>query len=237
VENGSRLFGRAPGKRAVARGHRARFGRHESTIAYWVRKYDLQAVNRERHAAHAGLTKVELESLIARDMSIAEIARAVDRSKGTVRHWLAHHGLKTRPQRDGISTRAANAGNATVIRECSRHGMTPFWLEGRGYYRCKRCRMERVSERRRKLKLLLVAEAGGRCVICGYDRCVAALHFHHVDARGKRFHLGMQGATRSLAAVRVEMAKCALLCANCHAEVEAGPVDVPATNPARSKVS
>jgi predicted HNH restriction endonuclease len=32
----------------------------------------------------------------------------------------------------------------------------------------------------------------------------------------------MQGVTRSLAAARAEMAKCVLLCANCHAEVEAG---------------
>jgi hypothetical protein len=88
--------------------------------------------------------------------------------------------------------------------------------------------MERVSRRRRKMKLMLVAEAGGRCVLCGYDRCVSALHFHHVDPATKRFHLSMQGATRSLASVRAEMSKCVLLCANCHAEVEAGLTNLPA---------
>jgi hypothetical protein len=41
--------------------------------------------------------------------------------------------------------------------------MTDFWLEGRGYYRCKRCRMERVSRRRIAIKAILVTEAGGRC--------------------------------------------------------------------------
>jgi hypothetical protein len=68
--------------------------------------------------------------------------------------------------------------------------------------------MEHVSRRRRKVKRILVAEAGGRCALCGYDRCAAALHFHHVDPGSKQFHLSMQGVARSLAVARAEMAKC-----------------------------
>jgi transposase len=209
-----------------------RFGLHEATVSYWVKKHGLEAANRERHIGRGGLARDTLETLVEKGMSVAEIAATVDRSKGTVRHWLSEYGLKTLSQRGLLgagSTRAAKAaGKATVTRACKRHGMTEFWLEGRGYYRCKRCRMERVSRRRRKMKLMLVAEAGGRCVLCGYDRCVAALHFHHVDPTTKRFHLSMQGATRSLAVVRAEMSKCVLLCANCHAEVEAGLATLPA---------
>ena len=208
-----------------------RFGRHESTVAYWVRKHDLQAAYRDRHATRGTLTRAELEALVARAMSIAEIADAVDRSRATVRHWLCHYDLKTHAQAGRLSkdstARARAEGRATVMRKCRRHGVTEFWLEGRGYYRCKRCRMDHVSRRRRKVKLILVAEAGGRCVLCGYDRCVAALHFHHVDPSSKRFHLSMQGVSRSLAAARAEMAKCVLLCANCHAEVEAGVSRLP----------
>ncbi len=218
-----------------------RFGRHESTIAYWVREHGLQAAQRDRHAARGRLSREELSALIAREMSIAEIAAAVGRSKGTVRHWLRHYDLKTFAQQGRLaehSTGAAKAaGKATVMRRCSRHGVTEFWLEGRGYYRCKRCRMDRVSRRRRKIKLLLVAEAGGRCVLCGYDRCVVALHFHHIDRSSKRFHLSMQGATRSLLAARAEMATCALLCANCHAEVEAGLARLPTVDTGRRKVA
>jgi transposase len=209
-----------------------RFGLHEATVSYWVKKHGLEAAHRKRHIARGGLVRDALEALVEKGMSVAEIAATVDRSKGTVRHWLREYGLKTHPQQ-GLagpgSTRAARAaGKAAITRRCKRHGMTEFWLEGRGYYRCKRCRMERVSRRRRKIKLMLVAEAGGRCVLCGYDRCVAALHFHHVDPTTKRFHLSMQGATRSVAAARAEMSKCVLLCANCHAEVEAGLVSLPA---------
>lgn len=209
-----------------------RFDLHEATVSYWVKKHGLEAAHRERHVARGGLARDTLEALVEKGMSVAEIAARVDRSKGTVRHWLREYGLKTHPQRGLVgcgSTRAAKAaGKATITRRCKRHGMTEFWLEGRGYYRCKRCRMERVSRRRRKMKLMLVAEAGGRCVLCGYDRCVSALHFHHVDPATKRFHLSMQGATRSLAAARAEMSKCVLLCANCHAEVEAGLTSLPA---------
>src|SRR4051794_27456232 len=39
----------------------------------------------------------------------------------------------------------------------------------RGTYRCSRCNSEAVSERRRRVKALLVAEAGGSCVTCGFD--------------------------------------------------------------------
>jgi DNA-directed RNA polymerase subunit RPC12/RpoP len=54
--------------------------------------------------------------------------------------------------------------------ECGRHGLTEFWLEARGIYRCLRCRSEAVARRRRRLKEILVADAGGACSICGYDR-------------------------------------------------------------------
>jgi transposase len=208
-----------------------RFGCHESTVGYWVKKHGLQAAHREKHAARGAIPLFELGALVDEGLSIAEIAARVARSKGTVRHWLREHGLRTHAQEGRLSansTRAAKAaGLATVMRRCSRHGTTEFWLEGRGYYRCKRCRMERVSRRRRALKQTLIAEAGGCCVVCGYDRCAAALHFHHLDPATKRFHLSMQGVTRSLARARAEMAKCVLLCANCHAEVEAGITDLP----------
>jgi hypothetical protein len=74
------------------------------------------------------------------------------------------------------------------------------------------------------MKETLVAEAGGACAICGYSRCLAALEFHHLDRGTKSFALARRGITRSLAAAREEARKCVLLCANCHAEVEAGMV-------------
>jgi hypothetical protein len=84
-----------------------------------------------------------------------------------------------------------------------------------------------VQRRRRKVKRILVEEAGGRCLICGYDRHPAALHFHHLDRTEKSFGLSRRGITRSIEALRAEARKCVLLCSNCHAEVEAGVTSLP----------
>ena len=84
-----------------------------------------------------------------------------------------------------------------------------------------------MAERRRRVKATLVNEAGGRCRRCGFDESCAALEFHHLDPSAKSFAVSAKGATRSIAALRAEAEKCILLCANCHAMVEAGVVGVP----------
>lgn len=114
---------------------------------------------------------------------------------------------------------------------CERHGLTEFahYSEGpkRGYrWTCKRCVGEAVTRRKQKLKRILVDEAGGRCAVCGYDRCIVNLTFHHVDPSLKRFSMSM-AVGRSIAAFREEAKKCVLVCANCHGEIEAGLIDSP----------
>lgn len=121
----------------------------------------------------------------------------------------------------------SDSGPREVVSCCRHHGSTMFVRERSGYYRCKGCRMERVGRRRQSIKRTLVEEAGGKCLICGYGRCRQALQFHHLDPSAKAFHLGHAGLTRSLAKAREEARKCVLLCANCHAEVEAGISSVP----------
>lgn len=69
-------------------------------------------------------------------------------------------------------------------------------------------------------------EAGGCCVVCGYDICIINLHFHHVDPSVKSFSMSMANG-RSIAAFREEAKKCVLVCANCHGEIEAGVIPSP----------
>ena len=110
---------------------------------------------------------------------------------------------------------------------CPRHGESVFVRRRDGSFRCRRCASESVSRRRRRIKEVLVAEAGGRCVCCGYDTYVGALQFHHLDPGQKQFRLSEQGITRSIERARAEAAKCELVCANCHAEIEAGVRQLP----------
>lgn len=205
-------------------------GRHPSTVSYWLGKYGLEAAHAERHRARGPIPRERLEELVAGGMSITELAAACDRSTATVRHWLRRYGLKTlqarrRAERRAALVRARAAGEPAVqalVLQCRRHGRTTFVREGSGYYRCSRCRSEAVASRRRRLKEILVAEAGGRCVACGYDRQPQALQFHHLDRATKEFAVSRRGITLSLDALRAEARKCVLLCANCHAEVEGG---------------
>ncbi len=198
-----------------------RVGLHEATVSYWVKKYGLEAANREKHAARGGMRREQLEELVNAGMSTSQIADAVGLSKTTVRHWLQEFGLGTQ----WAHRRQASAGGKTdLLAECARHGMTTFTLRNKGGYRCVKCRAEAVSRRRRKVKQLLVDEAGGACCVCGYSRCVAAPEFHHLAPAEKSFSLSHRGVARSLAKARAEAKKCVLVCANCHAEVEAGMI-------------
>lgn len=77
-----------------------------------------------------------------------------------------------------------------------------------------------VTERRRKLKLMAIEYLGGKCEHCGYDKCPDAFDFHHRDPSQKDFGIG-SGNSISWDRTKVELDKCALLCANCHREEHA----------------
>jgi transposase len=208
-----------------------RFGKHPSTVSYWMEKHGLVAVNREKHAAKGGVDQRRLEELVASGMTIAQLASELGRSKATVRHWLRQYDLRTLNalgrRAPEVAQAAKEAGLLNALMTCQRHGESEFSIEGRGYYRCKRCRSEAVTKRRRKVKAILVAEAGGRCVICGYDRYLGALAFHHLDPVQKRLHVSADGNGYALDTLGAEATKCVVLCANCHAEVEGGVASVP----------
>jgi transposase len=200
-------------------------GLHPSTVGYWLKKHNLTAVGADRFVARGVPDREVLEQLAAAGATLQEMADAIDRSIATVRHWLDKWNIE-RPRR---SRRADPAVDPVIVeRKCHRHGLTRFRLEGRGYYRCLLCRQERVSEWRRRVKRTLIEEAGGKCSLCGYGACAAALQFHHVDPTEKAFALSDDGVARNIRLARAEAAKCILLCANCHAEVEVGYRDVPA---------
>ncbi|MBP7216914.1 MAG: hypothetical protein KBA46_06495 [Candidatus Omnitrophica bacterium] len=78
-----------------------------------------------------------------------------------------------------------------------------------------------VQKRRKKIRQMAVEYKGGRCGMCGYDRCIEALEFHHTDSSGKDFSISEKGYTRSWERVREELDKCMILCANCHRELHA----------------
>ena len=110
-------------------------------------------------------------------------------------------------------------GHKTIMRECDKHGYTTFVLRKDGHYRCRKCASENVSLRRQKVKELLTEYKGGKCEICGYDKCIAALEFHHINSDEKEFGIATSGSTKKLELLKKEADKCLLLCCNCHREL------------------
>ena len=60
-------------------------------------------------------------------------------------------------------------------------------------------------------------QRGGQCQRCGYNKCLKALEFHHLDPYQKDFtisndHFKLKEAIE-------ESKKCILICANCHREL------------------
>ncbi len=151
-------------------------------------------------------------------------------------------------QREGVfgSPPASGAGNlassnlAALTKHCRRCDKTKsvreFHRRGKSYQSwCKECKKlldaawwqankERLtpSKNRRKQEIrewFLSLKGQYKCARCPEDHPVA-LHFHHVDPSKKDFALAFAVA-RGYRKERIEaeMAKCEVLCANCHAKL------------------
>jgi len=81
----------------------------------------------------------------------------------------------------------------------------------------KRKTFERNSKNRKAVRERLKIKFGGRCSICGYSKCIAALEFHHSDSNKEGNVMRM--VCDSWSKGYVEALKCQLVCANCHKEI------------------
>jgi hypothetical protein len=81
---------------------------------------------------------------------------------------------------------------------------------------CNSCNVTTFRQRR---KQKCIEYKGGKCVKCGYNKCNAALQFHHKDPEQKHFALSWNGRPHSWEKCKKELDKCDLLCANCHFEL------------------
>lgn len=77
---------------------------------------------------------------------------------------------------------------------------------------------EAVTLFRQRRKSNLIRLCGNKCNLCGYDRCQAALEFHHIDPDTKNYALS-SGDCHKIEDDIAEVKKCILICANCHREV------------------
>jgi hypothetical protein len=154
------------------------------------------------------IEKEVLVNLLNQRLSTKKIAERLGRTEKTVLYWERRHGL---------SPAFPAVGNASRRRRGSLEEMADAMTRA-------------PIVHRRRLKVKAIGYKGGKCILCGYDRCNAALEFHHVDKGAKGFGLSRGGRIRSWESIMKELDKCVLVCANCHREVEAGARVIPANS-------
>lgn len=71
----------------------------------------------------------------------------------------------------------------------------------------------------KRKKLTAVSHFGGKCQMCGYDKCIDALEFHHLDKTEKEESPSYVIMRWSWKRALVELEKCIMVCANCHREI------------------
>ncbi len=150
-----------------------------------------------------------LKELTSQGLSTYEIAERMNCGQTNIRYWLKKFNLTTK------SLTCKGCGNTLEGKRiifCSskcKHKM--FENKQNGYIK------QQSRGRDRKLKLIQLK--GGCCEHCGYSKNNAALQFHHQDPTEKERGLDIRSLSNSTWEWCLsEVAKCKLLCANCHLE-------------------
>src|ERR1019366_8882309 len=122
------------------------------------------------------MEKVVLEELIDRGFSTREMANYLDASQSSIAYQLKKHSLKSKFIRNNPSTKP-------LCRECGEEDPKKFYS-----YRklvCRLCDNTRVLNKQREMRERARQQLGGKCSVCGYSKCNAALEVHHIDASKK----------------------------------------------------
>jgi hypothetical protein len=153
--------------------------------------------------------KKTLTSFIDKNFTIRQIAESTNFSPTTVRYWLKKHNLTT------VKVKKP------TCKFCGEKDVKKLMSQGKGLKsksRCKKCHNLYSINRFRQNKINAVQYKGGKCVLCGYDKCMRSLSFHHRDPKFKDLNWNKM-RTWKFEKIKKELDKCDLLCNNCHGEV------------------
>jgi len=139
-----------------------------------------------------------------------KIAELNNTTQSNIRYWLKKYELKTqRITNDKQGLKLCPKCNTSKSRD-------NFYKSTKSSSYCKPCILDSNAERRRVIKQQAIDYLGGKCSNCGYNKCNAALEFHHTDPTKK--DKDYSNYKTSFDKLKSELDKCVLLCANCHRE-------------------
>jgi hypothetical protein len=109
-----------------------------------------------------------------------------------------------------------------ICNQCGRE-YTYNRKKGNSSIRCNSCYVKQFRKSRKEKAVQLL---GNKCCKCGYNKCLKALQFHHIDPKKKDFEISSNSSKVSWNVIEKELKKCILVCANCHAEIHDGITEV-----------
>ncbi len=164
----------------------------------------------------------ELIELVNKGYTQRKIAELLSYSQTNVRHWLNKYNLKTLQKR-----KEREAKGLKYCPCCKKVKSINEFYQRRGKKGgstyCKSCTNTESSVRQVNFKQKCVNYKGGTCEICGYDKSIGSLEFHHIDSSEKDFQISKVKSHSFSDTVKKELDKCMLLCRNCHGEIHFNP--------------
>ena len=168
------------------------------------------------------LDKLELTNLVNKGFTQRSIAEHFSCSQTNVCYWLAKYDLKTEQDSKVLYNQGLKycpcCGEIKSLKEFNKRTRRGVTKEHGAVY-CKDCSSAEASMRKYNFTQKCVDYKGGACEICGYDKSIGALEFHHIDRTSKEFEIGKLTSKTFTAKVQKELDKCMLLCKNCHGEI------------------
>lgn len=160
------------------------------------------------------IEKSLFEELVKEGLSSKMIAERLKVSWSYAKKALLRYGLKTRSTVNNKFCKIC--GKVLVGRqslycshECKRKSLK---LNEKSYTYLKKRGLQR--------KISFIQKLGGKCSICGYNKNLSALVFHHLNPDEKRLSLDMRAFSGNrYELIEEEVDKCILLCSNCHMEL------------------
>ena len=175
------------------------------------------------------MDKQKLIEYIEDGMSTSQISKLESKGKTTVRYWLDKYQLKTKHKtfKDGYVLNPILKIDGKPIQNCSKCKVllteeTGYWRDSKKVWlaNCKKCHNSYNADRWKNSKKKAVEYKGGKCEKCGYNKCIDALEFHHIDPTQKDKNFGNL-KLRKWEDQKKELDKCICVCANCHREIHA----------------
>lgn len=127
------------------------------------------------------------------------------------------------PHKNGIRgscKKCCNKKSRNYMQTVPKERRSEWWKRSWEKQEYRQRKYDSAQKRIKNIKQKCVDYLGGKCAVCGYNKCVEALEFHHLDPNTKDLNLKTRGIDRrkSFDSQKQELDKCILLCSNCHRE-------------------